>query len=137
MRAYLLLGIILIGLAGCEAGVKTRQIFYGTTLPPVVSITVGDVENVKSMRKKPFSSPSIIAPNRIATVKTAFVLTGEGVGERLGLAFESGRSNEPVANQRYVFFWDKNGVCVQYFTTRGDFYIKDDLDVPLSELKNR
>ena len=63
------------------------------------------------------------------------VLKGGGVGERIGLAYETGRSNEFLVKQRYVFLWDQTETCIQYFTVKGQFYVKGDREIPLEELK--
>lgn len=136
VRAMLLCAVITL-VSGCDFGVKTHQLFYGTPPPPAASITVGDVVAVKTIDKRGLPSPSMISPNQLAIIKMVDVLRGQGVGERIGLAFESGRSNEPKAKQRYVFFWDETGKCIQYFTVKGDLYIKDDREVPLEELKGQ
>jgi hypothetical protein len=133
----MLLCAVIALVSGCDSDVKTHQLFYGTTPPPVASITVGDVDAVKSISKRGLPSPSMISPNQLAIIKMVNVLRGQGVGERIGLAFEAGRSNEPTAKQRYVFFWDQTGKCVQYFTVKGDLYIKDGREVPLAELKGQ
>lgn len=135
MRAILLGAVILIGMVGCDSDVKTHQMFYGTTPPPVVSITVGVVETVKPTGKSSLPSPSMISPNQLAIVKMLDVLKGEGVGGRVGLAYEAGRSNETVAKQKYVFLWDQTGRCVQYFSVKGNSYLKDGHEIPLEELK--
>lgn len=135
MRAVFLCGVVSLGLAGCDSGMKTHQLFYGTTPPPVVSITVGDVEMVKSTGKSGLASPSMVSPNQLAVVKMVDVLKGKGVGDRIGLAYEAGRSNEPAAKARYVFFWDQTGRCVQYFSVKGKFYVKDGRELPLEDLR--
>ena len=137
MRAILFCVVILIGVAGCDSDIKTHQLFYGATLPPVVSITVGEVEAVKVKGNSGLSSPSIISPNRLAIVKMSEVLKGNGVGERIALAYEIGRNNEPMVKQKYVFFWDQSGRCVQYFSVNGRFYIKDGRELLLEDLRLR
>jgi hypothetical protein len=137
MRAFLLYAVIVLVVVGCESDVKTHQLFYGTTPPPVISITIGDVEAVKSIGKGGLPSPSMISPNQLAIVKMVDVLKGQGVGERIGLAYEAGRSNEPVAKQKYVFLWDQTGKCIQYFTVKGNVYVKDGHEIPLDELKKQ
>jgi hypothetical protein len=121
--------------SGCESGRRTHQLFYGTTPPPVVSVTVGDVEAIKSIGRGVLTSPSIISPNQLAVIKMVEILKGEGVGERIGIAYEEGISNEFVVKQRYVFLWDQTETCIQYFTVKGKFYVKDGREIPLDELK--
>lgn len=137
MRAFLFYAVILFVVIGCESDVKTHQLFYGTTPPPVISITVGDVETVKSIGKSGLPSPSMVSPNQLAIVKMVDILKGQGVGERIGLAYEAGRNNEPVAKQKYVFLWDETGKCIQYFTVKGNFYVKDGREISLDELKKQ
>ncbi len=137
MRAILLCAVIMLGVVGCESDAKIHQLFYGTTPPSVVSITIGDVESVKSTGKGGLPSPSMVSPNQLAIVKMVNILKGQGVGEKIGLAYDAGRSNEPVAKQRYVFLWDQSGECIRYFTVKGNLYVKDGREIPLAELKKQ
>src|SRR5258705_13255148 len=119
MRAILLFAVVALVVVGCESNVKTHQLFYGTTPPPVASISVGDVETVKSIGKGGLPPPSMVSPNQLAIVKIVDVLKGQSVGQRIGLAYEAGRSNELVAKQRYVFLWDQTGRCIEYCKVKG------------------
>ncbi len=58
-------------------------------------------------------------------------------GERIGFAYEAGRSDEPVAKQKYVFLWDQTGKCVQYFMAKGNLYVNDGHEITLEELKKQ
>jgi hypothetical protein len=135
VRTVLLWIVVASVLVGCESDVKTHQMYYGTGSPRIDSITIGEVDAVKTVKKRGPVSPSIVLPNQLAAIKMVCVLKGQGVGKRIALAFESGRSNEPAPMQRYVFFWDEMGRCVKYFTVKDNFYLKDGVEISLDELK--
>ncbi|MGN6385951.1 MAG: hypothetical protein ACTHMT_06890 [Verrucomicrobiota bacterium] len=137
MRKTFSSAIVLVALFGCKQDVQRHDLFYGSTQPPIVSITIGDVQFVKPIHKStgPLTSPSMISPNRLAVVNTVEILKGQGVGQRIGLAYEAGRKYEPLPKHRYVFLWDPTGKCIQYYPVQSEFYIKDGREIPLKNLQ--
>jgi hypothetical protein len=85
MRKILRSAIVLVALFGCKQHVQRHDLFYGSTQPPIVSITIGDVQFVKPIHKStgPLTSPSMISPNRLAVVNTVEILKGKALVNEL------------------------------------------------------
>jgi hypothetical protein len=122
-------------LIGC--GVASHPLYYGDSKPPAISATIGKVEAIQQRSKGLVKSPSIIAPDRAAIVSMSRTVKGNGVGKRIALVYESGRTNEPQVGSSYLFTWDDRGRCIAYYSVQGDNYIKDGKEWAINDWTDR
>ena len=128
--------VVIMALGGCGKRNPVRNMYNGTAPMKAELITVGTVRRIE---RKPQSSieqsPSIVAPDRIASIETTEILRGAGKIGRVRLSFEASRADPLVEKSKYVFFWDARNRCTHYYAVEGDVFIRDGARVPLDELR--
>ena len=133
MKQFLwLLGIVLLD--GCHDSRTIYQYYYGSETRQIAAISIGTVSSVESAKAKVGLSPSVIQPDRIATVENGRSIRGEAPPDKFSFAFESRRNGVPEAGSTYLFLWDAEMRCLGVLAVKGEKYVRDGVEYPISRL---